>query len=178
VVLVYSAVAGRVARSWLSGPILFVATGLVVGPLGLNVLRLEITANDLRVLAEAALAMVLFTDAARADLAVIRRARRLPERLLLVGLPLTIILGFLIALAVFPALDLFAAALLAALLAPTDAALGAPVVSNPAVPAEMREALNFESGLMTESAFPSSSSFWTSRWERSLGAAASHTQSW
>ncbi len=143
-VLVYSAVAGRVARSWLSGPILFVATGLVVGPLGLNVLRLEITANDLRVLAEAALAMVLFTDA---DLAVIRRARRLPERLLLVGLPLTIILGFLIALAVFPALDLFAAALLAALLAPTDAALGAPVVSNPAVPAEMREALNFESGL-------------------------------
>ena len=72
-VLVYSAVAGRVARSWLSGPILFVATGLVVGPLGLNVLRLEITANDLRVLAEAALAVVLFTDAARADLAVIRR---------------------------------------------------------------------------------------------------------
>jgi sodium/hydrogen antiporter len=51
VVLVYSAVTGRVGRSWLSGPILFVATGLVVGPLGLNVLRLEITANDLRVLA-------------------------------------------------------------------------------------------------------------------------------
>lgn len=147
VVLIYSAVAGRVARSWLSGPILFVAAGLVVGPLGLNLLRLEITASDLRVLAEAALAMVLFTDAAHADLAVIRRARGLPERLLLIGLPLTIVLGFLTALALFPALDLFAAALLASLLAPTDAALGAPVVTNPAVPAETREALNFESGL-------------------------------
>jgi NhaP-type Na+/H+ or K+/H+ antiporter len=123
VVLVYSAIAGRVARSWLSGPILFVAIGLVVGPLELNLLRLEITANDLRVLAEAALAMVLFTDAARADLAVIRRTLGLPERLLLIGLPLTILLGFLAALAVFPALDLFAAALLASLLAPTDAAL-------------------------------------------------------
>src|SRR3954454_23511559 len=147
VVLIYSATAGRVARSWLSGPILFIAAGLAVGPLGLNVLHLEITANDLRLLAEAALAIVLFTDAARADLAVIRRARALPERLLLIGLPLTIVLGFLTALAVFPALDLFAAALLAVLLAPTDAALGAPVVTNPAVPAETREALNFESGL-------------------------------
>jgi sodium/hydrogen antiporter len=67
-VLVYSAIAGRVARSWLSGPILFVAAGVAVGPLGLNLLRLEITANDLRLLAEAALAMVLFTDAAHADL--------------------------------------------------------------------------------------------------------------
>ncbi len=147
VVLAYSAIAGRVARSWLSGPILFVAAGLAVGPLGLNLLRSEITGSDLRLLAEAALAMVLFTDAARADLAVIRRAIGLPQRLLLIGLPLTILLGFLTALVVLPALDLLAAALLAALLAPTDAALGAPVVSNPAVPAETREALNFESGL-------------------------------
>ena len=147
VVLIYSTIAGRVARSRLSGPILFIVAGLAVGPLGLNILHLEITANDLRILAEAALAMVLFTDAAHADLAVIRRTIGLPQRLLLIGLPLTIVLGFLSALAVFPGLDLFAAALLAALLAPTDAALGAPVVSNPAVPAETREALNFESGL-------------------------------
>src|SRR3954471_11630424 len=147
VVLIYSATAGRVARSWLSGPILFIAAGLAVGPLGLNVLHLEITANDLRLLAEAALVMVLFTDAARADLAVLRRTIGLPQRLLLVGLPLTIVLGFLTALTVFSALDLFAVALLAVLLPPTDAALGAPVVTNPAVAAETREALNFESGL-------------------------------
>ena len=139
VVLIYSAVAGRVARSWLSGPILFTAAGLIVGPLGFDVLRLEITAADLKVLAEAALAMVLFTDAAYADLGVVRCTVGLPRRLLLIGLPLTIVFGFLVALPLFPTLDLLAAALLATLLAPTDAALGAPVVSNEKVPSEIRE---------------------------------------
>jgi NhaP-type Na+/H+ or K+/H+ antiporter len=147
VVLIYSAVAGRVARSWLSGPILFTMAGLVVGPLGFDILRLELTAADLRVLAEAALAMVLFTDAARADLGVVRRSVGLPERLLLIGLPLTIAFGFVVALPLFPNVDLFAVALLATLLAPTDAALGAPVVANEGVPVETREALNLESGL-------------------------------
>ena len=47
----------------------------------------------------------------------------------------------------FPSLGILEMALLAALLAPTDAALGKPVVTNPAVPAVMREALNLESGL-------------------------------
>ncbi len=147
VVLVYSAVAGRVARSRLSGPILFTGAGLMLGPLGLGVLRIDIAANDLKVIAEAALAMVLFTDAAHADLRVVRRNVGLPQRLLLIGLPLTIVLGFLAAVALFPTLDIFTAALLATLLAPTDAALGAPVVTNEAVPAETREALNLESGL-------------------------------
>ena len=146
-ILIYSAVAGRVTRSWLSGPILFTTAGLVLGPLGLDVLRLDITAADLRAVAEAALAMVLFTDAAHANLGVLRHNVGLPERLLLLGLPLTIVLGFLAAVALFPGLDLFAAALLATLLAPTDAALGAPVVTNEVVPAEAREALNVESGL-------------------------------
>jgi NhaP-type Na+/H+ or K+/H+ antiporter len=126
---------------------LFAGAGLILGPLGLNVLRIDIAATDLKILAEAALAMVLFADAAHADLGVIRRAVGLPERLLLIGLPLTIMVGFLAAVALFPTLDFFAAALLAALLAPTDAALGAPVVTNQAVPAEMREALNLESEL-------------------------------
>ena len=74
VILIYSAVAGGIARSWLSGPILFTAAGLIVGPLGLDLLRLDITGTGLKVLAEAALAMVLFTDAAHADLGVVRRS--------------------------------------------------------------------------------------------------------
>jgi NhaP-type Na+/H+ or K+/H+ antiporter len=146
-VFIYSAIAGRVARSWVSGPILFAGAGLILGPLGLNVLRFDVAATDLKGLAEAALAMVLFSDAAHADLGVIRRTVGLPERLLLIGLPLTIIAGFLAAIALFPAVDLYSAALLATLLAPTDAALGAPVVTNQGVPAETREALNLESGL-------------------------------
>jgi NhaP-type Na+/H+ or K+/H+ antiporter len=147
VVLIYSAGAGRIGRSWLSGPILFSAAGLILGPAGLDVLRVPLTAAGLRTLAELALAMVLFADAAHADLSVVRRTVGLPGRLLLIGLPLTIVLGLLIGLLFLPQLDLLEVALLATLLAPTDAALGAPVVTNPAVSATTREALNLESGL-------------------------------
>src|SRR5690242_16356958 len=104
-VLIYAAGAGRVGRSWLSGPILFTAAGLVLGPAGAGLLRLAITGADLRTLAELALAMVLFTDAAHADLGVVRRAVGLPGRLLLIGLPLTIVLGFAAALVIFPRID-------------------------------------------------------------------------
>jgi sodium/hydrogen antiporter len=145
--LIYSAVAGRVERSWISGPIIFTGVGLILGPDGLGVLRLDIGGEGLRTLAELTLAMVLFTDAANADFAVVRRNLGLPERLLLIGLPLTILLGLLGAAIVLPGLGILEMALLAAMLAPTDAALGKPVVTNPAVPSVMREALNLESGL-------------------------------
>jgi NhaP-type Na+/H+ or K+/H+ antiporter len=145
--LIYSAIAGRVERSLISGPIVFTGVGFILGPDGLGVLRIEIRGEGLRLLAEMTLAMVLFTDAANADFAVVRRNLGLPERLLLIGLPLTIVLGFLLASIVLPWLDTLEMALLAALLAPTDAALGKPVVTNPAVPAITREALNLESGL-------------------------------
>jgi NhaP-type Na+/H+ or K+/H+ antiporter len=145
--LIYSAVAGRVERSWISGPIVFTGVGFILGPDGLGVLNINIGGEGLRLLAELTLAMVLFTDAANADFSVVKRNLGLPERLLLIGLPLTIVLGFLLAAAVFPSLDTLEIALLAAILAPTDAALGKPVVTNPTVPPVMREALNLESGL-------------------------------
>ena len=145
--LVYSAVAGRIERSLISGPIVFTVVGFVLGPDGLGLLRINISGEGLRLLAELTLAMVLFTDAANADFAVVRRNLGLPERLLGVGLPLTILLGFLLARVVFPSIGILEMALLAAILAPTDAALGKPVVANQAVPSVMREALNLKSGL-------------------------------
>jgi sodium/hydrogen antiporter len=145
--IIYSAVAGRVERSWISGPIVFTVVGLLLGPDGLGVLRISISGEGLRLLAELTLAMVLFTDAANADFGVVRANLGLPERLLGVGLPLTIVLGFLVAAIVFPSLDILEMALMATILAPTDAALGKPVVTARAVPAVMREALNLESGL-------------------------------
>jgi len=144
---IYSAVAGRVERSLISGPIVFTGVGFLLGPDGLGLLRFNITGEGLRLLAELTLAMVLFTDAANADFGVVRRNLGLPERLLLIGLPLTIILGFVVAAIVFLTLDILEMALLAALLAPTDAALGKPVVTSRTVPPIMREALNLESGL-------------------------------
>src|SRR6516164_6381304 len=145
--LIYSAVAGRIERSLISGPIVFTVVGFILGRDGLGVLRINITGEGLRLLAELTLAMVLFTDAANADFGVVRSNLGLPERLLGVGLPLTILLGFVFAAIVFPSLGILEMALLAAILAPTDAALGKPVVTNPTVPPAMREALNLESGL-------------------------------
>jgi NhaP-type Na+/H+ or K+/H+ antiporter len=145
--LIYSAVAGRVERSWISGPIVFTGVGFILGPDGLGVLLINISGEGLRLLAELTLAMVLFTDAANADFGVVKRNLGLPERLLLIGLPLTIVLGFLLAAIVFPSLETLELALLSAMLAPTDAALGKPVVTNPTVPPVMRESLNLESGL-------------------------------
>jgi sodium/hydrogen antiporter len=145
--LIYSAVAGRIERSWLSGPMVFTAAGLLLGPFGLGFVRLNLGAEGLRTLAELTLAMVLFTDAANADFNIVRRNIGIPERLLLIGLPLTIVLGFLAAMVLLPGLAPLEMALIAAILAPTDAALGKPVVTNVAVPAVMREALNIESGL-------------------------------
>src|SRR5271156_632565 len=132
--LIYSAVAGRVERSWISGPIVFTGLGFLLGPDGLGVLNINIGGEGLRLLAELTLAMVLFTDAANTDFGVVRRNLGLPERLLLIGLPLTIVLGFLLAAIVFPSLAMLEIALLATMLAPTDAALGKPVVTNRAVP--------------------------------------------
>ena len=145
--LIYSAIAGRIERSLISGPIVFTAAGFILGADGLGVLRIHIDGEGLRLLAELTLAMVLFTDAANADFGIVKRNLGLPERLLLIGLPLTIVLGFLVAAVIFPKLAILEMALLAAMLAPTDAALGKPVVTNPTVPPVMREALNLESGL-------------------------------
>jgi hypothetical protein len=128
--LIYSAIADRVERSLISGPILFTAVGLILGPYGLGVVRIEISGDGLRLLAELTLAMALFTDAANADFGIVRRNLGLPERLLLIGLPLTIVLGFLLAAIIFPSLSTLEMALLATMLAPTDAALGKPVVTN------------------------------------------------
>ena len=84
--------------------------------------------------------------AVNADLGVVRRSIGIPDRLLPVGLPLTIAFGFLLAMLVFPSLDKLEMVLLAAIFAPTDAALGKPTVTSPDVPALIHESLNLESG--------------------------------
>lgn len=146
-VFIYSLVAARLEKTPSSGAIIFVAFGVVCGPVGLGIIDLGVDAEGIRTLAELTLALVLFTDAANADLRVLRLSFRIPERLLLVGLPLTILLGFVFGVLLFDHLSLLEVALLATILAPTDAALGEAVVTNEAVPARTREGLNVESGL-------------------------------
>jgi NhaP-type Na+/H+ or K+/H+ antiporter len=146
-VMVYSSVAGAVERRWVSGPIVFTCFGLLIGPAGFALLDWETDRELIRNLAEVTLAMVLFTDAAGADVRVLKNTSGVPARLLLVGLPLTIALGFAVGAVLIDSPSLFAIAVLATILAPTDAALGKAVITNEAVPDEVRQSLNVESGL-------------------------------
>ena len=101
----------------------------------------------MRTLAEATLALVLFSDASRIDFGKLRREVSLPVRLLGIGLPLTIVAGALAAALIFDQMTLGEAVILAVILAPTDAALGQAVVTEPRVPGRIRQGLNVESGL-------------------------------
>jgi NhaP-type Na+/H+ or K+/H+ antiporter len=146
-VFLYSLIAGRIERSAVSGPIVFVAAGIILGPVVVGWFEGDEIREDLRMLADLTLALILFVDAANADLAVLKKRYQIPLRMLLLGLPGVIVLGFGLALVLFGALTLFEAAILGTMLAATDAALGKAVITDPSVPSRIREGLNFESGL-------------------------------
>ncbi|MCK4509301.1 MAG: cation:proton antiporter [Desulfuromonadales bacterium] len=146
-VFLYSLVSGGLEKTPINGAVVFTAFGLIFGPLGLGFLNLNVDADGLGVLAELTLALVLFTDAANANLRELKHSFHIPQRLLLIGLPLTLLLGFVAGVLVFDGLTLLEIAIIATMLAPTDAALGKTVVTNAAVPSKIREGLNVESGL-------------------------------
>lgn len=146
-VFLYSIACGGLERTPINGAVVFVFFGLVLGPLGLGLLVPKVDAEALSTLAEMTLALVLFTDAANANLGELEHSFYIPLRLLLIGLPLTILLGFGTGVILFNGLTLLEIAILATMLAPTDAALGKAVVTNAAVPSNIREGLNVESGL-------------------------------
>lgn len=143
----YSLVASRLERTPINGAFVYIAFGLFCGPYFLGLISLELDAEGIKRLAELTLAVVLFSDSASANLGVLRKVEQLPIRLLLIGLPLTIALGFAAGYLIFDGLSIFAIALLATMLAPTDAALGKAVVTNENVPVGVRQGLNVESGL-------------------------------
>ena len=151
-ILVFGVLSRRAESSILTPPIFFVAVGFSVAWFGGT--HLEAPEHMVHTLAEITLVLVLFTDASRIRLASLRKSHALPVRLLLVGLPLTIGLGTLAATGLFPHFTIWEAALLASILAPTDAALGQAVVSSPKVPIRIRQALNVESGLNDGIALP------------------------
>jgi sodium/hydrogen antiporter len=147
VVFAFGLVSRRLEGTVLTAPLVFVAAGVLLGPAGLGIAEFALDEHTVLLLGEIALAIVLFTDAARNDLSVLRQNEALPLRLLGIGMPLTIALGTAIAALVLTDLTFWEAAIVGTVLAPTDAALGQPVVSNPRVPVRVRQALNVEAGL-------------------------------
>jgi sodium/hydrogen antiporter len=152
--LAYAAFSRRLATTVISGPMIFVALGVLVGAQGLDLVDFSLSSDLVRTVVEATLVLVLFSDASRIDLPGLRRHLALPGRLLGIGLPLTVLFGVGAAYLVYPNLELLEFALIAVILAPTDAALGQAVVSNLRLPAWVRQGLNVESGLNDGIAVP------------------------
>ena len=144
----------KLSGTILTGPMLFAGLGFVIGPQVLGWVDIDISNRVIHTIAEVTLVLVLFTDAASTDFKLFRRSRNLPLRMLLIGMPLAVALGTLAALGLFPGWSLWEAALLAAILTPTDAALGQAVTENETIPENIRSAIGSESGLNDGLALP------------------------
>jgi NhaP-type Na+/H+ or K+/H+ antiporter len=146
-VIVWGLVSGRLERWDVSAPLAFVVLGVLVthGPIAL--VHFNLHSSTVRSLAEVTLAIVLFADASRVNLRALRADAVIPARLLGIGLPLTIAAGAVTAALLFGGSGLWVAATIGAIVAPTDAALGATIMSDERVPSGVRRTLNVESGL-------------------------------
>jgi sodium/hydrogen antiporter len=146
-VFAWGTLSARLERFDVTAPIIFVLAGVLLTHGPLATLSVVPSPELVKGLAEVTLVLVLFSDASRVGLRELKADAGLYGRLLGVGLPLTIGLGTLLALALFHGMSIWIALLVGAALAPTDAALGAGMMVNPAVPARIRRLLNVESGL-------------------------------
>jgi len=144
--LVFAALSHRLKRSYVTLAIFFTSAGLLAGP-ALGLLDLELGSEPIKLLAEATLTLVLFSDASRISIPALRREFSVPARLLGLGLPMTVAAGTVAGVTVLPGVSLVEALVLAVMLACTDAALGQAVVTDRRIPSRIRQGLNVESGL-------------------------------
>ena len=147
VIFVFGLFSRRLEGTILTAPLVFVMAGIILGPVGLGIVEFKLDGHTVLLVGEIALVFLLFTDAARINLSSLRQNEGLPLRLLGIGTPLTIALGTATAALLLTDLTLWEAAIVGTVLAPTDAALGQAVVSNPRIPVRVRQALDVEAGL-------------------------------
>lgn len=150
----YTLLARRLQTTILSGPLIFVAFGVLISQQGLGLFTLDLGEDEVTILLKSTLVILLFTEASHLKVRTLDPEAGLPARLLFIAMPLAMAVGAAGALVIFGDLGVWEAAVLAAVLAPTDAALGQPVVSNPAVPGTVRRTLIVESGLNDGLAVP------------------------
>ena len=147
VTFLFALVSARFDNSFITPPMVFAGAGVFIALLFRDFFEEEFAKEALEFVAELTLVIVLFIDASRINLPLLFREHKIPVRLLGISLPLTVLLGAVVAGFIFREFSIWEAALLAAILAPTDAALGQAVVSSPIVPVRIRQSLNVESGL-------------------------------
>ncbi|HHN67704.1 MAG TPA: sodium:proton antiporter [Thermopetrobacter sp.] len=153
-ILGFAALSRRLESSVLTMPMAFTAFGWLIGQGGADLIPMESEHAIVHGIAEFTLILVLFSDASRIDLGALKKGAGIPARMLLIGMPLTILFGTLVAHWVSLEQSWALALLVAAILTPTDAALGQAVVSSPSVPLRLRQGVNVESGLNDGMALP------------------------
>ena len=146
-VLGWAVVSGALARHDVTGPFVFALAGYLLGNPDFGPLTVDVEASSVHIVAEFTLALVLFSDAARVNLAELRRDLSIPVRLLGIGLLLSVAVGSLLAAWMFDGFPWALAGFVGAALAPTDAALSVQVINDERIPLHLRRALNVESGL-------------------------------
>ena len=147
VIFGWAILAERLAARNLTGPLVFLVAGLLLANPSWGIVSVDVESSTVHHLAEITLALLLFADASAVPLAAARHDLTLTTRLLAVGLPLSILAGTALAVVLFPSFPLALAGLIAASLAPTDAALSASVIADERLPIGVRRVLNVESGL-------------------------------
>jgi len=154
--LFFSALLSKLSeRSPITGPMFFVAVGILVSPLGFDLYEMKINTESAKILAEITLIIILFTDASMIRFTRLRETLAgIPARLLLIGLPLTMLSGALLAWIIFPTMSIWLIVMMALILSPTDAALGQAVIKSARVPPRIRESVSIESGLNDGIALP------------------------
>ena len=150
----FALVSKRIEGTIITPPILFTVGGFCLSALLMQTAGLTYDEGTLHVLAEITLILVLAADASQISFDELKHQKAIPMRLLLIALPLIMLMGTLVGYVVFPGIEWYQAALIAAILAPTDAALGASVLADKTVPSKIRQGLNVESGLNDGIALP------------------------
>lgn len=146
-IFLYSLLSRRSAQTVLTSPIVFTTAGIFTSLLFSETNHAIPNLEVFLWMAQIGLVLLLFTDASRTDLELLKNIRSLPMRLLSVGMLLTILFGALFARLVFPGISIWEAGIIGAILAPTDAGLGQIIVNDSRVPEKIRQALNVEAGL-------------------------------
>lgn len=147
VIFAYGIVSRTLGQWNVSAPMVFTGIGIIFGPSLIGVADYDLTGETGLLISEIALVVVLFADASRSDLQELRTDGSWSGRLLVVGMPLTIMAGTAAAVVLITGIEFWEAAVIAAVLAPTDAALGHAVVSSPRIPTRIRQTINVEAGL-------------------------------
>lgn len=142
-------------RNSVTGPMFFMTVGILASSLVFNLFEVDYKMAPVKLVAELALTLVLFIDATLIERKFLRTASaKISARLLLIGLPLTMLAGTGLGVLMFGSVGIISIVLMALILSPTDAALGQAVVKSVDVPLGIRQAVSVESGLNDGIALP------------------------